>query len=71
VNSNGGSEYVAHLCKVYALIAHLQAETVVCVCQEDEVKNYQNFLQRPKQEIKSVFTYMTQNRTSSPLSGKA
>jgi len=61
---------VAHLCKVHALIAHLQAETVVRVCQEDEVKNYQNFLQRPKQETKSVFTYMTQKPINSPLSGK-
>jgi len=50
------------------LLTYKQKQWCVFVCQEDEVKNYQNFLQRPKQETKSVFTHKTQKP---PLSGKA
>jgi hypothetical protein len=53
------------------LLTYKQKQWCVFVCHEDAVKNYQNFLQRPKQETKSVFTHMTQKPISSPLSGKA
>lgn len=48
------------------LLTYKQEQWCVFVCQEDEVKNYQNFLQRPKQETKSVFTHKTLKPIISP-----
>lgn len=53
------------------LLTYKQKQWCVFVCQDDEVKNYQNFIQGPKQETKSVFIHMTLKPICSPLSGKA